>query len=174
MMEDGWIAPLILTLRIDERAAAFFEGLRQEHFPPALNLVPAHVTLFRQLPGDLAEIAEDIRAEAEKRSPMRIEVSRVRNLGRGVAYQLESDDLLRLRNELAETWAERLTRQDQQSYKPHITVQNKVSPEVSKALFQTLQAGFSPFEITGVGLDLWRYLGGPWELYRSFRFDTGR
>ena len=166
-------APLILTLRIDDEAASFFGELRREHFPAALNIVPAHVTLFHHLPGDLAGITADISAGVKKQSPMQIKVSGLRNLGRGVAYQLESDDLVRLRKRFAETWAGWLTRQDQQPYKPHITIQNKVSPEVSKALFHKLQENFAEFEITGIGLDLWQYLGGPWEHYRRFCFESG-
>jgi hypothetical protein len=40
----------ILTLQLDPTAQAHFEALRQQHFPPALNHIPAHLTLFHQLP----------------------------------------------------------------------------------------------------------------------------
>ncbi len=54
--------------------------------------------------------------------------------------------------------------------KPHVTVQNKVSPERARALREQLLATFSPFEVEGVGLSLWRYLGGPWEPVGTYRF----
>ncbi len=165
------MAPLILTLKMEEDAERFFEGRRQEHFPSALNFIPAHVTLFHHLPGDRGEIAAGVKAAAEKEGPISIRVCGVRNLGRGVAYQLESEGLLRIRKGLAGLWTEWLTRQDQQPYKPHVTVQNKVSPEVSRALFHSLQAEFSPFNFSGTGLDLWRYLGGPWEHLHNFWFQ---
>jgi hypothetical protein len=37
-------------------------------------------------------------------------------------------------------------------------------------LKQRLEAEFQPFEVTGEGLLLWRYLGGPWEPLGGFPF----
>lgn len=53
---------------------------------------------------------------------------------------------------------------------PHVTVQNKVAPQAARALLAELQAGFSPFTMRAEGLNLWRYLGGPWRHERLFRF----
>ncbi|WP_228763515.1 2'-5' RNA ligase family protein [Brevundimonas sp. SPF441] len=44
--------PLIVTAALDARAFAYFEALRRRHFPPHLNQIPAHLTLFHALPGD--------------------------------------------------------------------------------------------------------------------------
>ena len=44
--------PLILTLALDDLSFARFDALRREHFPPTLNRIPAHVTLFHHLPGE--------------------------------------------------------------------------------------------------------------------------
>jgi len=33
-----------------------------------------------------------------------------------------------------------------------------------------MQARFEPAKLTITGLDLWRYLGGPWERVGSFAF----
>ena len=52
MVEDT--APLILTLALDAATQSWLESMRRAHFPPARNLVPAHVTLFHALPGDQA------------------------------------------------------------------------------------------------------------------------
>ncbi len=43
--------PLIVTALLEPGVQARFEALRRAHYPAALNQVPAHVTLFRQLPG---------------------------------------------------------------------------------------------------------------------------
>jgi hypothetical protein len=43
-------------------------------------------------------------------------------------------------------------------------VQNKVTPAEARALLSTLTASFAPFEALALGLDLWHYRGGPWEL----------
>ena len=80
-----------------------------------------------------------------------------------MAYELSSPGLWALRRELANRWEPWLGAQDRQGFKPHVTVQNKVSPGRARALHEQLQATFSPFEVEGLGLSLWRYLGGPWE-----------
>lgn len=43
--------PLTVTAALDEGAFAWFDDLRQSHFPRHRNKVPAHLTLFHALPG---------------------------------------------------------------------------------------------------------------------------
>ena len=164
-------APLILTLALDPAAQARFDALRAQHFPPERNQVPAHVTLFHALPG--AEHQAILTALAQlcaETAPFAIRVAGVRSLGRGVAYALESPALAHLRGALARAWAPWLSAQDRQGYRPHLTVQNKASPESARALLAMLQAGFSPFDVGAVGLLLWHYRGGPWDEAGRFAF----
>ena len=52
-------APLILTLTLDEATQAYFNDLRRQHFPPNINYLAAHLTLFHHLPGaDLGAMSE--------------------------------------------------------------------------------------------------------------------
>ena len=51
-----------------------------------------------------------------------------------------------------------------------MTIQNKARPEVAKALHDRLKADFRPFQAQAVGLDLWRYRGGPWDKLARFGF----
>jgi len=44
-------APLILTLTLDEASQAFFDEQRRQYFPPKINYLSAHLTLFHALPG---------------------------------------------------------------------------------------------------------------------------
>lgn len=44
--------PLVLTLKLDQTTFDLFNELRQQHFPPERNFLPAHVTLFHALPGE--------------------------------------------------------------------------------------------------------------------------
>src|SRR3954451_8080319 len=159
------MAPLILTLALDASSTALFEALRQEHFPPERNLVPAHLTLFHHLPGDrLADIAAETAAACRYRAAFPAEVTGLRFLGRGVAYTVESAELTTLRSSLARAWAPWLTPQDRQPFRPHVTVQNKAAPAEARALLDLLSAGFARFPpVRAEGLLLWRYLGGPWE-----------
>ena len=60
--------------------------------------------------------------------------------------------------------------QDQQGYRPHITIQNKVTAEQARRLYTKLADSWEPFLAVGEGLLLWRYLGGPWALVDEYRF----
>lgn len=166
--------PLIVTAALDEGAFAWFEDLRQTHFPPARNKVPAHLTLFHALPGEHVQtVVHTLRAASGRRASFRMDVRSPWSLGRGVAYRLASPELEELRRELAEAFAPWLTRQDQAPFRPHITVQNKVEPSEAKALLEQLQQEFEPFPVFAEGLLLWRYLGGPWGAVERFDFDAG-
>ncbi len=165
--------PLIVTVALDEGAFAWFDDLRQSHFPRHRNRVPAHLTLFHALPGQYERsIVETLKAACQDRRPFALDVRNPWSLGRGVAYRLGSPDLDDLHQELAEAFAPWLTRQDQAPFRPHITIQNKVEPDEARQLLEHLQLEFEPFHIFAEGLLLWRYLGGPWALVGRFGFDA--
>jgi 2'-5' RNA ligase len=165
--------PLILTLKMDESSQGYFDRLRGLHFPPERNYLSAHLTLFHKLPGEReAEISAEIREVCQDRAPLALTVTGPRFLGRGVAYELSSSKLSALRRELARRWDPWLGAQDRQGFKPHVTVQNKVSPGRARILQEQLQATFSPFEVVALGLSLWRYLGGPWEPAGTYLFSA--
>ncbi|GAB3849298.1 2'-5' RNA ligase family protein [Hymenobacter terrigena] len=164
-------APLILTLALDAAAQAYFNDLRRQHFPPAINYLAAHLTLFHHLPGaELAAVQAQLQAIAPSQPRLPLAVTGLRSLGRGVAFTLENDDLRALHRRLQATFAPYLTPQDQQKLQPHITIQNKVAPEEARTLLADLQAGFTPFEAQGTGLHLWAYRNGPWESLAEFPF----
>lgn len=166
------VPPLIITAALDEGAFAWFDDLRQAHFPRHRNKVPAHLTLFHALPGEHERhVVHTLEAACRGRHhPLAIDVRSPWSLGRGVAYRLASDELEGLRKELALAFSPWLTRQDQAPYRPHITVQNKAEPAEARELLERLQLEFEPFEIVAEGLFLWRYLGGPWALVDKFEF----
>lgn len=166
-------APLIVTLKLDERSFAFFEAERQRYFPPERNFIPAHLTLFHHLPGaELPKVLSDIEAESQAQAPFSLNVPGLVFLGRGVAYRLESDALAKLRQNLARRWAPWLTPQDRQATRPHVTIQNKVDPQQARQLLSELESRFTPFEAQAEGLLLWRYLGGPWDAAGHFPFTA--
>lgn len=162
--------PLVVTLLLDEAAQARFDALRTAHFPPERNHLAAHVTLFHALPGEReAQVRSDL-AEVARREPFEVRVRRVRSLGRGVAYDLAAAGLDECHRELAARWEPWLTSQDRQRLSAHVTVQNKVAPEVARRLLAELSAGFAPYAVQARGLGLWRYLGGPWEPLEELAF----
>ncbi len=156
---------------LDESAFAFFDGQRRLHFPPERNLMGAHVTLFHHLPGEhLAAVEAVLAAESCACAPFSVAVAGLRLLGRGVAYRLDSPVLDLLRAGLASHFRAWLTPQDAQRFQPHVTIQNKVDPAQARALKAVLETGFKPWKAKAEGLQLWRYLGGPWEAVETFRF----
>ncbi len=161
----------VLTLALDEPAQAKFESLRQRWFPPELNRIPAHLTLFHALPeSDETTIA--LASVAAGQCAFQMRVAQVRSIGRGVAFFLESTDATRLHRTLSTEFDQILSAQDRQGFRPHVVAQNKVAPAIAKETLALLQAGFQPWACQAVGVDLWRYLGGPWQLIRRFEFGA--
>ena len=154
--------PIILTLAMDDEAHACFDALRRVHFPPELNHIAAHLTLFHALPDEPEAVRDAVHAACEGREPFAILVEEVRSIGRGVVYRCRSEELAELRSEIAARFTDRLTRQDAMGFRPHVTVQNKVTPERAKETLAKLTRHFVPWEFTALGVELWHYVGGPW------------
>ena len=161
--------PMILTVRLDERSQRFFNEMRIKYFPPERNLLDAHLTLFHQLP-DINETLEIV--QNSKRGVFEMGVIKLINLGAGVAYKVDSQELESLRQDLKRAFADRLIPQDKHGFRAHITIQNKTTPEQARLLIAELSESFEPFTIIANGLDLWEYLGGPWKHrgYQSFNY----
>jgi hypothetical protein len=155
--------PIIVTALLGRADFAWADGLRRAHFPPERNLIPAHLTLFHHLPPSaLAEVAARLKRLCAGPPPA-ARLTEVMLLGRGVAFRVDSPDLMAMREELAEAFTGLLTPQDQARPGLHITVQNKVSPQEAKTLAAQLRADFRHRPLTIAGLAAWHYRGGPWE-----------
>ncbi|MFH5926175.1 2'-5' RNA ligase family protein [Roseomonas xinghualingensis] len=164
-------APLVLALRFDLGSFARLDALRRAHFPPERNQVPAHLTLFHALPGEaLEEIATHLREACAALPVQVLKMAGLRFLGRGVALEIEAPGLAQIRAGLARRWADWLTPQDAQRWRPHVTIQNKVAPETARALHDAMTLDFTRWEARGEGLLLWHYRGGPWEAAAEFPF----
>lgn len=163
-------APIIVTAMLGASDFAWAEGLRRAHYPPDRNQVPAHITLFHHLPPGIAEeLREQLKVETRASAPS-ARLCGLRHLGQGVAFQIESDELEAIRDRLADHFTGLLIPQDQAPWRPHITVQNKVTPGEAKALLTALQKGFAPRPLQIVGLASWRYRGGPWDRLSEHKF----
>lgn len=149
---------------------AWADGLRRAHFPPERNVLSAHITLFHHLPPSaLGEVAGRLKALCRGPAP-RAGLADVMLLGRGVAYRIDSPELLAMRNDLADAFTGLLTPQDQATPRLHVTVQNKVKPAEAKALAETLRAEFQPRPFVIAGLAAWHYRDGPWDLATKAMF----
>lgn len=164
-------SPLIVTIAPDDRSFSFFNALRKQYFPAAINYIDAHLTLFHHLPANESTIPDDLQKWSQAYAPFALHVTEVKSIGKGVAYKIESEKLLQLHQIMQAKWKQWLTPQDSQKLWPHITVQNKVSPEQAKETQQILQASFKRFTATALGFQLWAYKGGPWEALKDFPFQ---
>jgi 2'-5' RNA ligase len=159
--------PLILTATLPPSEQAWLDAWRTEFFPPERNHLAAHVTLFHAL---REPVAATLEALAARTPPLPARADGLRFLGRGVAVSIHAPALVALRAALAAEWAGRLTRQDEQPLRPHVTVCNKVAPERARAVERELSARFAPREFVVPGLSLFAYDGGPWIALRTFAF----
>lgn len=162
---------LIVTAALGAEDFAWLDGQRRAYFPAERNQLSAHLTMFHALPPSseaeatrlLSELARDL-------APPRATVAGLMNLGRGVAYRIVSDELESVRREIAEHFRGSLTAQDGQGWRPHVTIMNKAEPAAAKALLRDLEASFQPRPLKIAGLELQRYLGGPWERLGRWSF----
>ncbi|MGB5077208.1 MAG: 2'-5' RNA ligase family protein [Sphingorhabdus sp.] len=163
--------PIIITADMGPADQAWADRLRGEHFPPGRNHLKAHITLFHHLPpSQLLEIKSRLVSVTCDCPAPTARLSEVMMLGRGVAYRIESPQLLSIRDVLADAFEGLLIPQDQARPRLHITVQNKEEPSVAKALHAQLAARFTPRPIQILGLSAHYYRGGPWEKIARWAF----
>lgn len=162
--------PLIVTATFGAADQAWLEDLRRAHYPQERNQVPAHLTLFRQLPPSVEpELARRL-GRCAALPPPAVRMAGLIDLDQGTAIRIESDALEELRGELAEALCGLLTPQDSAPWRPHVTIQNKVPRGEARKLQARLAVALEPRAMAVAGLALWRYAGGPWEPVRRYAF----
>lgn len=164
--------PIIVTLQLDKESQNYFNALRKRHFPERLNYIDAHITLFHHLPSNENAIQREIEYASE-RMGFAINVTELYHTGFGVAFRLQSAELIRMHSNLQESFHHWLTPQDRRSLQPHITIQNKAGAQESRELFNDLQQSFVPFQAVATGIDTWMYHNGPWQHLAFYGFKSG-
>ena len=133
----------VLTLLTDNAHHESMNQLRQAYFPPKLNKLEAHITLFHALPEEKLEqdILPAIRQITSRTSPYRIEARDAFRLKKGVGIRVADDidfadkgkdgrgrNMTRIIHaELRKAWSTWLSDQDSQSPRLHYTVANKIN-----------------------------------------------
>lgn len=145
--------PLIVTTKMDPQLFEFFTELRRKHFPPERNHLPAHITLFHHLPGErLDEIEEHLKIIASRQYKFALHFPTLKFIGRGTIVEINSSELISLRNKLANQWSDYLTPQDNQKFAPHVTIQNKVAPDEARNIYENLSETWQPKTGTAIAL----------------------
>lgn len=163
-------APIIVTALFAPGDDGWLQELRRAHYPPERNQVPAHLTLFHQLPPSCEAELDRRLAAVVASSPPRARIAGVIDLDGGTALRVESEALEAMREALAEALHGLLTPQDRDGWRGHVTIQNKVERNEARRLQAQLRASFLPRPLAIPALATWRYLGGPWERIRTFPF----
>lgn len=161
----------IATVRLDDDTSRRLNLLRRKYFPPDRNFLDAHVILFHKLSVEALFILENAVAEFALRT-FEASVAGPFSLGRGVAIRVESNDLISLRKQLVARLNGELTAQDRQGYRPHVTIQNKVTAEDARECLIAVRTEWLPCVAEVEGIDLWEYLGGPWRHHARLVFQA--
>lgn len=169
----GELAPIIVTALLAPRDFAWADRLRGAHFPPERNRLRAHLTLFHHLPPGIVRELGDLLRDLARQAPPAARIASLVSLGRGVAFVVDSPGLHEIRAHLADRFAPLLMPQDRAGWRPHITVQNKVEPNVARALIDELRPDFTSRPLVLAGLAAWWYRGGPWEPIGAWAFGSG-
>jgi hypothetical protein len=163
-------APLIVTATFGDGDNGWLQELRRAHYPAHRNRVPAHLTLFHQLPPSAeAEVSRRLAGGAAA-APPSASIAGLMDLGGGTALRVESELLEAMRHDLALGFCGLLGPQDRAPWTPHVTIQNKVEPRDARLLQAQLGGIFEGRPLTIRGLAFWRYLDGPWEPVKKWTF----
>jgi hypothetical protein len=163
-------AALIVTAELGGEDFAWLDALRRRHYPPERNQLPAHLTVFHALAPSAEREIRDRLADCAAGPAPTAQIAGIMDLGGGVALRVVSDELDALRDGLADDLHGLLGAQDAGGWRPHVTIQNKVSPKIARELVRSLEKELKPRPLRIAGLGLHRYLGGPWQTLALYKF----
>lgn len=161
---------LIVTAELGREDFAWLNLLRRRHYPAELNRVPAHLTVFHSLPPSGEQEIRSRLAALARDPPPQARIEGLMDLGGGVAFRVVSTDLDTMRARLADELHGLLGAQDRGGWRPHVTIQNKVSKRAARELITELEQSFAPRPLSISGLGLQRYLDGRWEPVALYPF----
>jgi hypothetical protein len=132
--------------------------MRRAHWPPPGPRLPAHITLFRQLPpSQEADLLARVRAEARGlRAPVLAPLGFAER-DAGVALRLDSPELAALRDRLAAAWWTLLGAAERGPAWLHATIANGLAPRDVRALAARLHGAPRPAPFACSALELWRW-----------------
>lgn len=158
--------PLILLARPEPRDQAALDALRAAHWPPPGPRLPAHVTLFRQLPpSQEADMLARLRMEARGLRAPAAQPLGWSERDAGIALRLACPPLEALHARLAEAWAALLGAADRGTPWLHVTIAHGLSPRDVRGLARRLAGEPLPPRFALVALELWRWRpAGPLDL----------
>lgn len=161
----------VLTLNTDAEHHKRVTDLRTKYFPPNLNKLSAHITLFRALPGSkLPMIQEAIQDVVQQYHPFFVSTGAPFMLAHGVGLVVRADPAQEIFQALKERWISFLSKQDH-SFRPHYTIQNKVEDRsIVEKTSDEIRGTFTGSRGTANGLTLHLYYKGYWAPKQFYPF----
>jgi hypothetical protein len=169
----------ILSLLTDPAHQQRMTALRKKYFPPKLNKLGAHLTLFHALPESKLEstIIPTIKRVVSERQPFAINAARPFRMKKGIAISVPGnqggDEAQEVHRALLSAWEGEgwLSEQDGGGMRAHYTIMNKVDDEEEVAGAMEEVAGSWKGDLgTVVGVGLWEYERGYWKWVEGFEF----
>ena len=156
-------APLILTVELPAPLQATLDGLRRAHYPMGAAQAPAHLTLFRHLPGpQLRALADDARRLAADTPCPDVAIPGLSRPDTSVSLKVESLGLEEFRERLADWWSPLLTPGDAAPARLHLTIAAHLKPQAARHLAATLEGQFCRTSFTARACLLWQHAEPRW------------
>jgi len=171
----------VLTLLTDDAHQKRMTALRKNYFPPKLNKLGAHLTLFHALPESKLEstIIPTIKRVSAEWQPFSVNAAKPFRMKKGIAISVpknQGGDLAqKVHGALLGAWEGEgwLSEQDAGGMRAHYTIMNKVDDEGEVAdAMEEVSGSWKGDRGTVVGLGLWRYERGYWKWVEAFEFGT--
>tara|TARA_Y100000768_G_scaffold388012_1_gene381476 strand:- start:2555 stop:3037 length:483 start_codon:yes stop_codon:yes gene_type:complete len=160
---------LIVTAAMNDELHSSMTELRDKFFPREINYLEAHITLFHQFP-DRCET--QLKEWVREQKVMQLELSEPVFLGFGFGVKVESPPLKSFYLALRGNFLNQLSKQDAHKKNLHITLQNKVEARQAKKECSEFSKNWQPMSGEILGLNLYHYLGGPWEKKEEIKFRS--
>lgn len=169
----------VLTLLTDPGHQNRMTALRKKYFPPKLNKLGAHLTLFHALPESKLEstIIPTIQHVVSSRQPFPINATKPFRMKHGIAISVPAHQggaqAQEVHRALLQSWEGEgwLSEQDSGGMRAHYTIMNKVDDEdeVGRAM-EEMAGSWKGDRGTVKGVGLWRYEKGYWKWVEGFEF----
>lgn len=153
-------APLILTAALPPALGAVLDDWRRSHYAQGAARAPAHLTLFRHLPGLQAPLlAADARRVLAQTPPLHLRLAPPALRDGALVVRVRSPMLTALRRALADLWDPWLLPGDRADPDLHVTLAGRKAHPVR---LPDRRAGALQAEALSPGLLLWRHGEPKW------------
>lgn len=168
-MQEIKTPSLIVTIKMQDEALAFFNALRKKYYPVHCNYVDAHITLFHKLPSNICAI-EEILLQSTQRKRFTLQINSIKHINNSVLFTINSSELVTIHKQLKKLFYPYLTFKDKKYLRPHITIQNKVTVYKAQQTAAFLQQNFIPFGTEAIGFSTYLFQKNKWLHQQDFLF----